>query len=796
MKPFRKVGILGAGVMGAQIAAHCANAQVPVVLFDLTGKKSPNEVGEKALAMMKKLEPAPFGNADTVDGIELANYDFDLEKLGDCDLIIEAIAEKMEWKKDLYQKIAPHINAHAIVVSNTSGLSINALAENLMPEQRPRFCGVHFFNPPRYMALVELIPTASTTSATLDRLDAWLTTRLGKNIVRAKDTPNFIANRIGVFSLLAVMHHTRRLGLGFDEVDALTGPLIGRPKSASYRTCDVVGLDTMMHVIATMHATLPNDPWHRYYQAPDWLSALIVKGALGQKTNAGIFRKSGKTIEVLDLAQQDYRPSGGVAAEEVVAILKDKDASKRFAALRASKHPHGQLLWSIFCDIFQYSAHWLNDIAESAREVDQAMRWGFGWNEGPFETWQRAGWASIAQAVAEDIQSGKTMSPTPLPDWVATQNGVHFPEGSYSAAKSSLLARHKFPHLARQLAPSRLYGELPADNSASLGKTVFAQAEFRLWEHPINPRIVIASFQSKMHSMGPGVIEGLAEAVARAERDYEGMVIWHEAPFAVGANLKMLLEQVQAQQWALIDQYINAFQQTMLQVKYASVPIVSAVQGLALGGGCELVIQSPRRVMAFESYVGLVEAGVGVIPAGGGCKEMAMRAAYLADRTNGKDPYAFLEQVFVNIAQGQVSKSALMAKSMGYSREGDVIAMNADELLYIAIHQASAMAQAGYGAPNPSPRQRKIAVAGRAGIANCEMMLVNMQAGNMISEHDYRVSQAIATAICGGAIEKGTVVHEQWLLDVEREQFLNLVKTTKTAERIQYMLEKGKPLRN
>ncbi|MCB1961114.1 MAG: 3-hydroxyacyl-CoA dehydrogenase family protein, partial [Rhodocyclaceae bacterium] len=341
----RKVAVLGAGVMGAQIAAHCANADVPVVLFDLAAKEgAPNGIADKAIAGLGKLEPAPLAGKDRAHAIEAANYGTDLEKLRDCDLIIEAIAEKMEWKLDLYAKVAPYLRADAIFASNTSGLSINALAEGMPADRRARFCGIHFFNPPRYMPLVELIATASTDAAMLDDLDTWLTRRLGKSIVRAKDTPNFVANRVGVFSILAVMHHTARLGLGFDEVDALTGPAIGRPKSATYRTADVVGLDTLAHVVGTMHATLPDDPWHASFTPPAWLSALIDKGALGQKTRAGIFRKEGKQIMVLDVARQDYRPSAGAVAPEVAAILKLRDPADKFARLRDSGHPQAQFL--------------------------------------------------------------------------------------------------------------------------------------------------------------------------------------------------------------------------------------------------------------------------------------------------------------------------------------------------------------------------------------------------------------------------------------------------------------------
>src|SRR5688572_30332685 len=432
----RKVAVLGAGVMGAQIAAHLVNADVDTVLFDLPAKEgAKNGIVDKAIANLAKLSPSPLASKSKAAAITAANYDEHLARLKDCDLVIEAIAERLDWKKDLYAKILPHLSPSAILASNTSGLSINSLADVLDESLHHRFCGVHFFNPPRYMHLAELIPCAQTDPAVLAGLESFLVTTLGKGVVYAKDTPNFIGNRIGVFSILSTLHHTAAFGLGFDEVDALTGPLLGRPKSATYRTSDVVGLDTMAHVIKTMADTLPDDPWHKYFKAPDWLQALIAKGALGQKSGAGIFVKKGKDIHVLDLKAQDYRPAAGEAAPEVVEILKTKDPVAKFAKLRASAHPQAQFLWSLFRDLFHYSAFHLASIADTARDVDLAIRWGYGWSLGPFETWQAAGWRQVAGWIAEDIAAGKSMSNAPLPAWATDgRDGVHGAQGSFSPA--------------------------------------------------------------------------------------------------------------------------------------------------------------------------------------------------------------------------------------------------------------------------------------------------------------------------------------------------------------------------
>ncbi|MEP7096161.1 MAG: 3-hydroxyacyl-CoA dehydrogenase family protein, partial [Dokdonella sp.] len=455
-----KAAVLGAGVMGAQIAAHLANAGVETLLFDLAAKDGDkNGIVSKAIANLAKLSPAPLAEKSRIAAITAANYDDNLEALRGCDLVIEAIAERMDWKLDLYKKVAPYLSDSAVVASNTSGLSINALAEALPAKLRPRFSGIHFFNPPRYMHLVELIPDSQTDLNVLAGLEAFLTTTLGKGVVYAKDTPNFIGNRIGVFSILATMHHTAAFNLGFDLADALTGPAIGRPKSATYRTADVVGLDTMAHVIKTMADTLPNDPWHAHFAAPAWLSALIAKGALGQKTGAGIYTKRGKDILVLDLAKQDYAPAGAKPSDEVATILAIKNPAEKFAKLRASSDPQAQFLWAVFRDLFHYSAYHLADIAETAREVDFAIRWGYGWKLGPFETWQAAGWADVAKWIAEDIADGKTMSSAPLPDWVGKIDGVHHAEGSYCPRTAKYEPRSSHPVYQRQLFPDALIGE-------------------------------------------------------------------------------------------------------------------------------------------------------------------------------------------------------------------------------------------------------------------------------------------------------------------------------------------------
>jgi 3-hydroxyacyl-CoA dehydrogenase len=563
----RRAAVLGAGVMGAQIAAHLTNAGVDTVLFDLPAKEasdsdqSRNGVVLKAVANLGKLSPAPLAGKGLAEAIVPANYDDGLELLRGCDLIVEAIAERMDWKQDLYRRIAPFVPAHAVLASNTSGLGINMLSDVLPEELRHRFCGVHFFNPPRYMHLAELIPARATDTAVLDGLEVFLTSVLGKGVVRAKDTPNFIGNRIGVFSILATMHHTARSGLGFDTVDALTGPAIGRPKSATYRTADVVGLDTMAHVIKTMADTLPDDPWHDYFQAPKWLEALIAKGALGQKTGAGIYSKRGKDILVLDLEAQDYRPSAGEVDSEVAAMLKEKDPAKKFAALRASSHPQAQFLWALFRDLFHYCAFHLSDIAETARDIDLAIRWGYGWSLGPFETWQAAGWKQVADWVAEDIVAGKAMSSAPLPDWVFDgREGVHGVEGSYSPARNAKLPRSPLPAYKRQRFPDPLLGE-----RSDPGETVFENDGIRLWHD--GDGVAVASFKTKLHPVNDKVLDGLQEAIAIAERDFRALVIWQpKEPFSAGADLAGALGLLQSGDVKGFEAMVANFQATSQRI--------------------------------------------------------------------------------------------------------------------------------------------------------------------------------------------------------------------------------------
>jgi 3-hydroxyacyl-CoA dehydrogenase len=789
----KKVAVLGAGVMGAQIAAHCINARVPVILFDLPAKEGPkNGIVLRAIENLKKLNPAPLGNKDHAALIEVANYEDNLDLLEGCDLIIEAIAERMDWKHDLYKKVAPHIAPNAIFASNTSGLSITALSEGFDAELKARFCGVHFFNPPRYMHLVELIPTVSTRPEILDQLEGFLASTLGKGVVRAIDTPNFIANRVGIFGMLATIHEAEKFGLSYDVVDDLTGKKLGRASSGTFRTADVVGLDTMGHVIKTMQDNLADDPFYAAYKTPDVLGKLVAAGALGSKTGGGFYKKVGKDIMRFDAAKGDYVPGGAKADDVVARILKEKDIAKRMQALHASTNPQAQFLWAIFRDAFHYMAIHLDTIADNAGDVDFALRWGFGWKTGPFETWQSAGWQQIATWVKEDIDAGRALCNAPLPAWVFDgRTGVHTPEGSWSPAKQAYVPRSTLAVYERQIFRAGLFGDGAIDGTTA-GTTVFEDESIRLWHQ--DDEILVMSLKTKLHVLGPGVIYGLQKAIAEAEANYKGLVIWNTdaaegGAFSAGADLQAMLPEFMAGGGKAIEPAIAILQQAHQSLKYASVPVVAAVAGLALGGGAELMMHAARRVASLESYIGLVEVGVGLIPAGGGLKEAAVRAAKDA---KGNDILQFLKTYFQNAATAAVSKSAIEAQQMGYLSSDDVIVFNAYELLHVAKVEARAMFDAGYRAP----MKTLVPVTGRYGLATIKAQLVNMRDGGFISAHDFKLGAMIAEIVCGGDVDQGSLVNEQWLLDLERRAFVELLDNAKTQERIMGMMQTGKPVRN
>ena len=800
----KKVAVLGAGVMGAQIAAHLVNCKIPVVLFDLPAKEGPkNGIVSRAIDGLKKLKPAPLGVAQDAALIGQANYEEHLEQLRDCDLIIEAIAERMDWKTDLYHKIAPFISAHAIVASNTSGLSITQLSEALPDAIKPRFCGIHFFNPPRYMHLVELINTPTTTPEVLDQLEAFATSGLGKGVVRAHDTPNFVANRVGIAGMLSTMHEADNFGLTYDVVDDLTGKKLGRASSGTFRTADVVGLDTMAHVIKTLQDNLDasSDPFYGSYGTPAVVKKLLELGQLGQKTKAGFFKKVGRDVLRFDLEGEEYVP-GGQKADEVYGRMLKKPAAERLQLLRNAEGAQGQFLWAILRNSFHYAALHLGSIADNARDVDQAMRWGFGMQQGPFELWQDAGWLDVARMVQEDISAGKALCNTPLPDWVfngpvAEAGGVHTAAGSWSASANKFVARRALPVYEKQYFPEKLLGESLPDFTTA-GTTLHEDDAIRLWtldgaDRAAGSGVLIASIKTKMHAISPDVADGLVQGVELAEKDFAAMVIWSgNEPFSAGADLQAMLPAFMVAGVSAIEGAEHELQNAMLRIRYAGVPVVSAIRGLALGGGCELAVHSARRVAHMESYVGLVEVGVGLVPGAGGLTYIARRAAENAATSTGKDLLPFLTEGFTAAAMAKVGMSALDSRQLGYLLDSDIVVPHKDELLFVALNEARAMATGGWRAPH----KRLFPVAGRSGIATMKGSLVNMRDGGFISAHDFHIASLIAGVVCGGDVDAGTLVSEAYLMTLERKAFCALLEHPKTQERIMGMMSTGKPVRN
>ena len=791
-----KVAVLGAGVMGAQIAAHLVNAKVPAILFDLPSNEGTKSgIAIKAIEALKKQSPAPLGVTQLADFIEAANYDDDLARLAECELIIEAIAERLEWKHDLYRRISPHVGANTILASNTSGIPIAKLAQALPADLKARFCGVHFFNPPRYMHLVELIAIDATAPEIMDKLEGFLTSTLGKGVLRANDTPNFIANRVGTAGMAMALYNAERLGLTFDVVDDLTGAKIGRAKSATFGTADVVGLDTMANVIGTLKNTLQDDPWHKYFDHPAWLKTLLDKGALGRKTKGGVFKKVGRDILMFDPKTGEYIAAKGKAAAEVDKILKKKDWGERFKLLRESAHPQAQFLWGMYRDSIHYIAVHLAEIADTARDVDFAMRWGFANKLGPFELWQQAGWEQVAGWVREDIEAGKTLTDVPLPAWVFdNKEGVHNATGSWSAKDGRFKPLSSHPVYARQAFRANVFGS-GAVTALEAGTTVHEDEGARLWH--LGDGVLIVSFKSKLNVLGSLQIGALHKALDLAATDYKAVVVYQSGAteggaFSAGADLQSMQPMIQEHGLEIVAPEIRKLQSAFMRMKYSSVPVVAAVAGLALGGGNELQLHATKRVAALESYIGLVEVGVGLIPAGGGLKEAALAAATQAQAIGSTNLLDFLKGRFQTIATATVARSALEARTLGFLQPTDTIVFNLYELLHVARTEALALAEAGYR----PPLRAKFPVAGRAGIATIKAQLVGMRDGGFISEYDMLLGERVAHAMCGGDVEAGSLVDEEWILGLESKGFMDSLRDERTQERIYTMMTTGKPLRN
>lgn len=767
----KKVAVLGAGVMGVQIAAHFVNVGINTILFDLPyNEEDPNYLVKQCIKDLTKLNPPALAYLGLERKIIPANYKHDLHKLSECDLIIEAISERLEWKENLYKKISPYINDKAIVSSDTSSLSITKLSSFLPEKIQPRFCGIHFFNPPRYMKLIELVPHNNTNLKLLDRLESFITSKLGKNVIRVKDTSNFIGNRIGVFSILSVIHHADKYKLPIDVVDLLTGKLIGRPKSASFRTIDVVGLDTFSYIVATMQEVLKDDPWHKYFKVPSFIEELISKGCLGSKSKKGIYKKNDGEIQVFDVEKEDYRKATSYIDSEIKKILRIEDSYERFKQLKRGKTKEAKFLWAYYKDLFNYSAYHFNDIAYELCDIDLSLRWGYSWEQGPFELWQSANWHKLLKLMFKD-----------KPD-------ISFPDWVFSYGKEVHLANEKKLKVYKR----QLYPDLSIWQQYDEGKTIFEDENLRFWT--LDNQNAIASFKTDYNTITYNLNQSLQEAIDRAEKDFDALILWqrHGNNFSTGINLHEILECVRRNNLEKLEKTVRSYQTTSLRLRYSKIPTISATKGKAIGNACEFILHTDRTVAAFETYIGFIEVGIGILPIGAGTKEMAEKTSHFYHLNQNFDIYHQLEKHFQIIIKAEVSKSALDAKNKGLLKPKDIILPNENEILFEAIKQAKILKK-NY---TPPSFDKTLKVAGRNGILNFNKLLETLLKGSFISEHDFLIASKIAYILCGGNVTPYSEIKKDYLLNLELAAFLDLVQTKKTQERIKYAIKTEKFLKN
>jgi 3-hydroxyacyl-CoA dehydrogenase len=805
-RPIQKAAVLGAGTMGARIAAHLANAGIPCYLLDIVPRELNPEEKRKGLALespavrnrivlagleaAKKARPAAFFTAETARLITPGNFEDNLAWCGEVDWIIEAVAENLEIKRKLFERVEAVRKPGTIVTTNTSGLPIRLIAEGRSEDFQQHWAGTHFFNPPRYMKLTELIPGPKTLAEVLAALTEICDVRLGKGVVGAKDTPNFIANRIGTFAILNAMRQMQALEMTIEEVDACTGPAIGWPNSATFRTADIVGLDVLVHVVRNIYENAPEDESREMYRVPPLVEAMIERKWLGEKTGGGFYQrvKKGGDAEILTLDWQtmEYRPRQKAKFGSIEAARPIEDTRERLRALLtpALEGKGGdkatRFLWASFGDTFLYAARRIPEIANSIVGVDRAMRWGFGWELGPFEMWDALGAERVAKALERD---GKQMPPlaeevlaSPKKQFYETEKG----RTSYFDLAAGALAPVEEPEGIVILKSLKERTPVVQENS---GASLI----------DLGDGVLCCEFHSKMNAIGGDIFAMLQAGVARLGAEFEAMVIANQAPnFSAGANLMLLLMTAQEGEWDDIHLAVRQFQRANMAIKYAPRPVVAAPQGIALGGGCEIPLHSARIHAAAETYIGLVEAGVGLIPAGGGTKEMLIRAGEHAAGGSDLDLFNALKPVFENIAMAKVSTSGEEARSLGYLRPSDLIAMNRDRQVADAKHTALAMVRAGYHPPAPA----EIRVLGEEFFATAKLAVHMMIRGEYATEYDGVVARKLAYILAGGGITAPQTVPEQYILDLEREAFVSLCGERKTQERIAHTLKTGKPLRN
>jgi 3-hydroxyacyl-CoA dehydrogenase len=796
----KKVAVLGSGVMGSRIACHFANIGVPVLLLDIAPKEltadeekkglkldAPavrNRIVNSALQAAVVANPSPLYRKSEASRIKTGNFDDNLKEIATCDWVIEVVVERLDIKKSLYERVEQFRKKGTLITSNTSGIPIHLLAEGRSQDFKENFAGTHFFNPPRYLKLLEIIPTPETKPEVVDFLLHYGDLYLGKTVVLAKDTPGFIANRVGVFALLDAMQTMQKLGLTVEETDKLTGPVIGHAKSATLRTSDVVGLDTTINVANGLAQGLPNDEARDVFVLPDFVKQMGENKWLGDKTGQGFYKKvkgeGGKSeIHALDLNTLEYKPSQKVKFATLELTKSIDKLADRFKVLVSGKDKAGEFYRLSFGSLFAYVSNRIPEIADQLYKIDDALRAGFGWELGPFETWDALGvQAGIDLAKA----AGRTVAPW-VEEMLAAGNSTFYKVESGVRKFYDKESKH-------YQAVSGVENFIILDNLRASGKVLWKNAGASVID--LGDGILNVEFHSKMNSLGTDVIQGLLKGVEMAEAGYRGLVVGNDAPnFSAGANLGLVYMQALEQEFDELNMMIQQFQQAMMRMRYSSIPVVGTPHGLTLGGGCELNLHCDRVVASAESYIGLVEFGVGLIPGGGGTKEMTLRTA--AKYEEGEPEFNLLRNTYMTISTAKVSTSAAEAFDLGFLRRGDEIVVNPNRVIAQAKAAAIELADAGYSQPS---QKTNIKVHGKGALAMFKTGVYAMKEGKYISEHDQKIADKLAYVMCGGDLSSPTEVSEQYLLDLEREAFLSLCGERKTLERIQSILTTGKPLRN